>query len=255
MLPVSGFMLAVSEPTGEDELFVLETTLAPLPAMLELSRRVVSAVPGGRLDWPRLPAADLDAVALLIRRAWIGEQIRTDVICSRPGCEERIDVSFRIEDYIEHHRPRRPRGVAAAAEEGWFELSQTTVRFRIPTVADVLEVTSEDSPAQALTERCVDPAEIPRSLAARLHRALSALAPSLDDLLGGTCPACGQEVTLRFDPLTYTLRELRNAFSGIHLETHALASAYGWPEATILALPRARRRRYAGLVADERVAA
>ena len=43
---------------------------------------------------------------------------------------------------------------------------------------------------------------------------------------------------MRFDPLAYTLAELRNAFSGIHLETHALAAAYGWPEEAILALPR-----------------
>ena len=57
---------------------------------------------------------------------------------------------------------------------------------------------------------------------------------------------------MRFDPLVYTLTELRNAFSGIHLETHALATAYGWPEEAILALPRGRRRRYASIIADER---
>jgi hypothetical protein len=57
---------------------------------------------------------------------------------------------------------------------------------------------------------------------------------------------------MRFDPLGYTLGELRNVFSGIHYETHALASAYGWPEDAILALPRGRRRRYASIVTDER---
>ncbi len=60
---------------------------------------------------------------------------------------------------------------------------------------------------------------------------------------------------MRFDPVAYTLTELRNTFSGIHWETHALAAAYGWPEATILALPRARRRSYASIIADERTGA
>ena len=64
MLPVSGVALAVREPTGEDELYVVETELAPLPALLELLRRVGSTAGGGPLDWSSFPAADLDAVAL-----------------------------------------------------------------------------------------------------------------------------------------------------------------------------------------------
>ena len=35
-------------------------------------------------------------------------------------------------------------------------------------------------------------------------------------------------------------------------DTHRIASAYGWSEAEILALPRTRRRRYADLIAQER---
>ncbi len=252
MLPVSGLVLAVREPTGEDELYVLETALAPLPALLELARRVARTTAGGPLDWASLPATDLGAAALVIRRCWIGEVIRTDARCLSTGCRERIDVSFGIGDYLHHHRPRRPRGLTEAPGEGWFTLAGATVRFRLPTVADLLAAASGDRPTETLSGRCVDAPEISRALARRLDRALSALAPSLDDLLGGRCPACGHEVTMRFDPLAYTLTELRNAFSGIHLETHALASAYGWPEEAILALPRGRRRRYASIIADER---
>jgi hypothetical protein len=255
LLPVSGVTVVVREPTGEDELFIVETPSQPLPAMLELSRRVVRAIAGAPLDWPGLPASDLDAAALAIRRAWIGDTIRTDTVCAEPGCGERIDVSFGIQTYIDHHRPRRPRGVVATTADGWFTLAGSAARFRIPTIAHLLGATSSEDPAQALARDCVDSAGISRPLARRLDRALAALAPRLDGLIGGTCPACGHELTLRFDPLTYTLRELRDVFSGIHLETHALASEYGWPEATILALPRGRRRRYASIVAGERAAA
>jgi hypothetical protein len=255
LLPVSGVTLAVHEPTGADELSVVETALSPLAALTRLAYRVTSTAAGDPIDWASLPAADLAAAALEIRRAWLGEAIRTDTRCPEAGCQEPIDVSFGIGDYLAHHRPQRARGVMPAAEAGWFTLAGTAVRFRIPTVADLLEAESHGRPADALLGRCVDAPEVSRAIARRLDRALGRLAPTLDDLLGGTCPACGHDVTMRFDPLGYTLAELRNAFSGVVLETHALAFAYGWPEGEILALPRSRRQRYAWYVAGERSAA
>ena len=251
MLPVSAVALAVREPTGADEIFMLETPLAPLPAILELARRVAGTVTGAPVDWASLPATDLDAAALVLRREWIGDVIRTDTSCPGLSCRERIDVSFAIGDYLRHHRPRRPRNVTGHADAGWFTLAGTSVRFRLPTVADLLAA-SGDQPADELFSRCVDAPGLSPALARRLDRALSALAPNLDDLLGGSCPDCGQQVMMRFDPLAYTVAELRQAFSGIHLEAHELAAAYGWPEAAILALPRSRRRRYASIIADER---
>ena len=249
-LPVSGAVLAVREPTGADEVFVVETALAPVPALLELARRVASSSAGGPLDWASLPATDLDAAALVIRRSWIGDMIRTDITCLAQGCWERIDVSFGIAAYLEHHRPRRPRGVTRASGDGWFTLARAPVRFRIPTVADLLAAAADARPEQALSARCLDAPEISRALARRLDHAFADLAPSLDDLLGGPCPACGHAVTMRFDPLGYTLTELRNLFSGVYLEIHALAAAYGWPEDAILALPRSRRRRYASVISQ-----
>jgi hypothetical protein len=254
LLAVSGVGLVVLEPTGEDELFVLETRLAPMPAIVELGRRVTCTERGTPVDWSTLPAANVGGVALLIRRAWLGDAIRTDATCPVPECGERIDVSFEIERYIAHHRPRRPRAVAASDEDGWYALRGANVRFRIPTTADVLAAIDADSPAVALTERCMQ-GTATGSLARRIDRALAAMAPRLESFVGGTCPSCGQEVSLRFDPVSYTLTELRDSFSGLYLETHLLASAYGWQEAEILALPRHRRRRYAALVDSERAAA
>jgi hypothetical protein len=251
LLPVSGVVLTVREPTGADEVFVVESALAPLPTLVELALRVTSAAGGSPLDWAALPATDLDAAALVIRQAWIGDTIRTDAMCPAPGCGARIDVSFGIEAYLTHHRPRRPRGVTGAAD-GWFGLVRAPVRFRIPTVADLLAAASGGQPAEVLADRCVEAPELSHALARRLDRALAVLAPSLDGLLGGGCPACGNTVTMRFDPLSYTLTELRAVFSTVYLETHALAAAYGWPEDAILALPRSRRRRYASVIDEGR---
>jgi hypothetical protein len=253
VLPVSGTALTVREPTGQDEIFLVETTLPPLAAVLELARRVAGTADGAPVDWAGLPAPDVGAVALEIRRSWFGDLISSEARCPDPGCREWIDVSFGIGDYLRHHRPRRPRGIVPAPGEGWFSLARATVRFRVPTAADLLAVVSDQRPADALSCRCIDAPEISRALARRLDHALSALAPNLDDMLGGTCPGCGHQVAVRFDPFGYTLAELRNAFSGIFLETHALAAAYGWPEEVILALPRSRRRRYASIIASERL--
>jgi hypothetical protein len=251
LLPVSGLALAVREPTGRDELYVVESALPPRPAFLGLARRVASTADGRPVDWPALPATDLDAAALLIRQAWIGDAIETDVRCPQAGCQDRIDVSFRVSDYLEHHRPRRPRGVTPSPEPGWLTLAGADVRFRVPSVADVLAAAPGGPRADALADACIEPPRPSRAVARRLSRALAALAPSLTDVIGGACPGCGREVTLRFDPLGYLLAELRDAFAGLYAEAHALAAAYGWPEAAILDLPRGRRQRYAALVTGQ----
>lgn len=255
LLPVSGIPLAVAEPTGHDEVYVTETALAPVRLMAGLASRVATTGDGDPVDWAGLPATDLGAAALIIRRCWLGDAIRTDTRCPDPGCRERIDVGFGIGDYIGHHQPRRPRAVTPAADAtgpGWFTLTGAAVRFRVPTVGDLLAAESAGQPADGLARLCIEGAQVSRALARRLDRALSAMAPSLDDLVGGECPACGREVALRFDPIGYALADLRGAFSGIYTQAHALAAAYGWPEETILALPSRRRRQYASLIADER---
>ena len=252
MLPVSGVRLAVREPTGDDELFVLEASSPATGVMLVLVERVVTTEGGDPVAWGGLPACDLDAVALAIRRRWLGELVSTDARCPSPECCERIDVSFTVSDYLAHHRPRTPRNVVADADAGWYNLAGAPVRFRIPTIADLVDAQAGPEPGDALAGRCIDPPGVPASVARRVSRALSALAPRLDDHIGGRCPMCGHEVAMRFDPIGYTLAELRHAFAGLHWETHTIASAYGWPEAAILALPRSRRRRYATIISEER---
>jgi hypothetical protein len=245
----------VAEPTGEDELFILETALAAPAAMVALCRRVVGETGARSIDWDGLAAVELDAAVLIIRRAWFGDTISSDVACPGLGCGERIAVSFSVAEYLNHHRPRRARGVLADGETGWFTLARGAVRFRLPTLGDVFAASAGPDPAQALAERCVEPAQLSGSESRRVDRAMSALAPRLGGLVGGVCPDCGATVTLHFDPSGYTLAELRSAFSGLYAEVHAIAAAHAWSEADILALPRRRRQRYAALASGAGIAA
>lgn len=234
MLPASGRRVAVGEPSGAEELLVLESVDAPVETMLALASRLVSGID----DWRALPAVDLAAAALLVRRTWIGRTIRTDAFCPAPGCGERIDIAFSVEEYVDHHRPRTCRGVAEP-EPGVWELAG--VRFRVPTIGDLLDGTLGDCIADGA----------PRAVARRIERALHALAPPLAGELAGVCPECGATVELWFEPVDYVLAELREASAALFQQVHELASAYHWSEQAILALDRRRRSRYVELVRDE----
>jgi hypothetical protein len=241
LLPVSGRHFRIREPRGDDELLVLESTGPAARTLLSLATRLAAAADGSELDWPELPAVDLAAAALLVREAWLGRTIRTEALCSSAECAEPIDVSFGIRAYLDHHRPRRFRG-AGEDGSGWFTLTGTDVRFRIPSIGDLVGGTLAD---------CIRPTDLSASEVRRVDRALDALAPRLDGELTGSCPACGRSVELRFEPISYVIEELRDASSELFAQVHELARAYHWSEAAILGLERNRRRRYVSLVREE----
>jgi hypothetical protein len=251
-LPVSGVRIHVRELTGQDQLLLLHPQAAALETLVTVLRRA-AVDPGGReLAWGELPAVDLAAAALLIRRTWLGELIRTETVCPSEACAELVDVSFRIGEYLAHHAPRRHRGVLAG-EDDWLQLGGGEVSFRVPTIDDVLTAEREDRDAEWLASRCVRPAGLSASVRARVDRALAAIAPRLDDHVAGQCPHCGSRVELVFDPIHYVLTELRQASSGLYAEIHEVALAYHWSEASIIALDRRRRQAYVEMLHGETV--
>jgi len=249
-LPVSGVRVRLLEPSGEHELILLQRGPSPVATIFRLARELVVDGHGGALEWPALPAVDLAAAALLVRRAWLGERINTETLCPARGCGEPIDVSFLISDYLDHHRPRPFRGVAER-EDGWFELGRSGVSFRIPTVEDALATAGDRVDERALTARCIRPGDAGPAVRRRVERALSAIAPRLDDQAVGVCPVCAETVELFFDPVEYVLAELRDASAGLYSDVHELASSYRWSEASILALDRQRRHSYVALIRGE----
>jgi len=236
-LPADRRAVVVREPAGNDELVALEGAGAPLDTALALAASLVDGVD----DWLELPAVDLAAALLLVRCAWVGRWIRTEADCPDPGCRERVDIEFEVAAYLAHRRSRRPRGVVDRGGDG-YELGG--VRFRVPTVRDLID---------GDLERCIEQ-PVSAALARRVERALESLAPPLAGSLAGTCPACGATVELWFEPIDYVLAELRDASAGLLRDVHELASAYHWPEPAILGLDRRRRQDYVELVRGELVA-
>ena len=77
---------------------------------------------------------------------------------------------------------------------------------------------------------------------------MAAADPQADVELALSCPACGHAWPAAFDIASFLWTEV-DAWARVLLhEIHALASAYGWREADILALSPRRRRAYLELI-------
>jgi hypothetical protein len=290
-LPVSGETVLLQPPTGAEDLHLLEVWDNDIELALALAKRLSrraeddshtsEAASHRSLDWREMPVADLDALILRLRQAVIGDRIRADVICGQSDCGRRIEISFRISEYLGQHKPAKPvlRGswqLEVAEETGWFRLSAqsegtgklaastmegatrssgegatqetaTEIRFRLPAVADQLAAAGfrNGDAARELARRCLRPADAPARLRRLAEAAMEALAPALSSELRGNCPECGRDVVVYFEPRRFCLRELRERALFIYEDIDVLARRYHWSERDILALPRARRANYA----------
>jgi hypothetical protein len=261
LLPVSGLQIALRQPTGMDDLLIAEANIEDPTLALAIARRLGQAEPD--VDWSRLTVSDLDVLILRLRQALYGNRIVAETTCRAPQCGSRIDISFTIDAYLAHHRPRgvplRGRGwtVELCAEEpGWFRLDPSgrppSACFRLPTAADQASVFGLADAEQALVRLCIRPPELPVRLRGRIETALAALAPRLDSDLQGVCPDCSTMITVRFEARRYCLQEMRDRARFVYDDIDALAQRYHWSERAILGMPNARRASYAELARQAR---
>jgi hypothetical protein len=248
-LPVSGTVVVFRAPNGADDVFLAEQSACDASVAVELLARVATAPDGSLIDWASLPVTDVDAGLLALRRTLLGEVVRAAVRCTAAECGALFDVSFRISDYLRHHLPRKAR-TSNGDEPGWFRLDRTETFFRLPTACDVIALTGETDVEGALAARCIRP-DASSKVRRRVETAMQALAPSLYDELDCVCHECGASVPLVFNPVRFVLGELAGRAAHIYDDVHLLASRYHWTENDILALPQARRARYAELAHGE----
>jgi hypothetical protein len=255
VLPVSGAAIVLTAPTGQADLLLAEGR--PEDPVLALAFVESSARGAELLDFAALPATDMDTLIVRLRQASLGDRVVADVSCSQPGCRCRVDISFGLDDYLAHHRPKTApaRGRHWAAEvsvdrPGFFVAQgqgkdTTQVEFRLPTLADLITVTPLDNPADELAALCLlAQAPTPRQRALA-ERAMAALAPPLSGPIAGQCPQCGAAISALFDARVYCLRELRERARFVYDDIDVLAERYHWSEQEILNLPNERRGVYA----------
>ena len=252
VLPVSGLAVALMAPTGAEEVLLAERQAEDAALALSLAERL------GRVesdvDWSALSITDIDVLIARLRIAMIGDRVIGEAACGSAGCGEKVDLSFRLSDWLDHHRPRRgaPRGRGWRAERaddapGWQVLivqDAEAARFRLPTLADQIAVQDADDAATAMAKRVTEPARLPARLRAKAEAAMAMLAPALAGPMRGQCPHCGAPITALFQPRQYCLRELRDRARFVYDDIDALAERYHWSERAILQMPAARRGQY-----------
>jgi len=238
--------------TGAEEILFAEGSKSDSELELAIVSRLAERLDDQNISWEEFTPTDVDALLLAIRQQILGETISGDSSCPAPACGARVDISFNVGQYLDHQRPSQPRDIEAADEPGWYRLQGSPATFRLPNAGDLLAIRSQPDPASELVRRCVRPPDQPARLLRRIERAMDQLAPSPTTDLKGTCPDCGHQFDLQFDPRAFALRELREQAAFIYEDVHSIAAHYGWSEAEILSLPHQRRVRYAELIREER---
>ena len=254
-LPVAGVDVLVQAPSGAEDVLLLEAGAPDFAVALALLSRVVRRVDGEPIDWSTVSITDVDVLLLRLRQRVIGDSITAELSCPAPSCSARVDIGFSIGGYLDHHRPRTPPRLVPAEEHGWFRLDDTDTEFRVPRASDQIAIALDPHPERALLLRCIRAAAVAAPARRRIEAAMEAMAPCLYSELEGSCSECGAKVTCRFDPLQYTLRELRDQAAFVYEDVCAIARCTHWAEVDILALPALRRARYAELAQQESGAA
>ncbi len=240
-LPVSGLQIVLRAPGGAEDLLLMEEARAP--------DRVLALDLLGRLSDVPEPSSlcvhDFEAALLHLHALVFGGRIVAEAQCP---CGTRLDIAFRIADFLSHRAPRRPRNLASGGAAGWYALKGQPGAFRLPTIADQIAVADAPDPVAALAGRCLKDVAAP----AKAERAMATLAPALSGPVEGMCPDCKRRLQAAFDVPTFGLDELRVQASQIFEDVHLLATRYHWTEEKILALPNWRRQHYVDRVAAER---
>jgi len=203
-----------------------------------------------------LPTGTRDLGLLRLRSELFGD--RVEAVCSCPACGEQLDACFDARELLQDEP-------AAPAPTRQLTLHGERVIVRAPSSLDLLAVAGEPDIAaarRALLRRCLAgagpgdgpetaaplPAEfagdLPDDLAEELVTQIAALDPRASIELDLTCAACGHAWPAVFDIASFLWAEI-NAWARRTLrDVHAIASAYGWHEADILAMSPLRRQCY-----------
>ncbi|HEV2805953.1 MAG TPA: hypothetical protein VGW57_13605 [Chthoniobacterales bacterium] len=218
--------------------------------------RSLSLLAGAEPETPRDTLAALsigrrDARLLDLRRRIFGETIQAYAEC--PECAGQLELDFLA-------------GTIQSVEDSAPEMLElkrdgVTVRFRLPTSADLAEANGATGIAEAKTillERCVvearkdeEPlavADLPAEAIEEMNRSLEAADPGAEVWLNLRCPYCEHSWRAFFDIAAFLWKEISAQARRLLHEVDAIARAYGWREAEILGLSALRRQAYLELI-------
>ena len=143
-----------------------------------------------------------------------------------------------------------------------FESDGYRVTYRAPDISDWRTAAASNGFVPALMERCIarcerdngtqcEPASLPNAITDALSSALEALEPGAIVDFDLHCPECAAEWIAPMDCGAVLYAEISARTESLLVEVDALARAYGWSEAEVLALSPIRRAAYLQLVGTD----
>lgn len=181
-----------------------------------------------------------------LHRAVVGTPLEARVTCTRCG----VDNEFAVPVDAILATPEPAPDARARVESGG-----TVLTFRLPRMSDIEAATgaeTTDAVRRAVLEQCRidgDLESLSESGADRLGQEFEAQDPAANIVVNIACYGCRQPLAASVDVAGFVARDLDRTLDRLYEEIHVIASAYGWDEGAILALPTERRRRYVSMIA------
>jgi hypothetical protein len=188
----------------------------------------------------RLGARNLALLA--VRNAHFHAALPLRSACSGCGAE--------VEFTVDAHALAESLAATPARDRAEFEWRGATVAARPATVDDLRDAATKgasDSVARAVLARCIDgidAAVCDEAALTELGDRLEALDPAATVEFDLSCPDCAHVWSAPLDIAESLWGEIRGSAERLLLEVDALARAYGWTEADVLALSPTRRAAY-----------
>lgn len=220
---------------------------------IERALSLLSAAGAGnsREELAALPVSRRDSRLLELRQQAFGDTLQAFAEC--PHCAGQLDIQFAA------------AAIQTAGNEApsFLELESggITVRFRLPTSADLTEAVAAGEirvARETLLACCVlearkegatiTPKELPPGVIEEINRRMAASDPVAEVLLDLRCPLCSHSWQALFDIAAFLWTEISAHARRLLREVDALARAYGWGEAEILGLSATRRQAYLELI-------
>ena len=171
-----------------------------------------------------LPIGRRDALLLEL---YAGEALDATAAC--PACGEQAEFSVERDALLARARDAKPAD------------------WRPPDSTDVSAAAATgdaEAADRVLLERCAGSAELSAGQRAAFVAAVAEADPLAEVLVDVSCPACGEAFVADLDVGAFVWADVRVAARRLLLEVDALARAYGWTEAEVLALGDRRRAAY-----------
>ncbi|MDC8016068.1 hypothetical protein [Tahibacter soli] len=199
--------------------------------------------------WPHVPRDELASAPLGRRDAWLarlrialfGPELAFVATC--PHCASVVESTLDAAPLALDAPPPDPRSI---------EIDGARVTLRAATSADLADLPRDaDAARRLLALRVIDAGDTTLDADALTEASLAAIADALAQIDPGAatdlaldCPDCGARWHGGLDIAAFLWREIDAWARRTLREVHALARAYAWREADVLALSPTRRKLY-----------